>query len=134
MLDSAALLYQDLEPKSIYFDRKSGILPFIFLILPILGLTQEEYKDKLKNSSTLYVGNLSFYTSESQLLAFFSMCGRVVNLIMGLNREKKQPCGFCFVEYSTREEARIAIECLDRQLIDGRQVRIDWDPGFEQGR
>lgn len=53
---------------------------------------------------------------------------------MGLNREKKQPCGFCFVEYATRDEAALAIDCLNLSLMDGRQVRIDWDPGFEQGR
>jgi len=46
-------------------------------------------------------------------MEFFQLCGQVVNLIMGLNREKKQPCGFCFVEYATREEAAQAIECLN---------------------
>jgi RNA recognition motif-containing protein len=35
------------------------------------GLSQEQYKDKLSSSSTLYVGNLSFYTNEAQLLEFF---------------------------------------------------------------
>lgn len=104
------------------------------LLTLYLGLSPEHYKDKLKTSTTLYVGNLSFYTSESQLLTYFELCGQVVNLIMGLNREKKQPCGFCFVEYATREEAALAIECLNLSNIDGRQVRIDWDPGFEQGR
>jgi nuclear cap-binding protein subunit 2 len=53
---------------------------------------------------------------------------------MGLNREKKQPCGFCFVEYATRQQSKLAIDCLNLQLLDGRQIRIDWDPGFEQGR
>uniref|UniRef100_S4RPP8 Nuclear cap-binding protein subunit 2 n=1 Tax=Petromyzon marinus TaxID=7757 RepID=S4RPP8_PETMA len=117
----AASLYQDLDPKSIYFDKRSG-------------LSQDQYKEKLSNSTTLYVGNLSFYTSETQLLEFFQLCGEVVNLIMGLNREKKQPCGFCFVEYATREEAALAIECLNLSVVDGRQIRIDWDPGFEPGR
>jgi len=126
---SAATLYQDLQPKSIYYDKRSGTFPF-----PFLGLSQEQYKDKLRNSSTLYVGNLSFYTSESQLLELFELCGNVVNLIMGLNREKKQPCGFCFVEYATRDEAAEAIECLNLSMLDGRQIRIDWDLGFEQGR
>ena len=67
-----------------------------------LDLTEEEYAQRLKTSTTLYVGNLSFFTLESQLLEFFSACGQVVNLIMGLNRVKMQPCGFCFVEYATR--------------------------------
>ena len=53
---------------------------------------------------------------------------------MGLNKHNKTPCGFCFAEYGTREEANIAKECLGGAWIDGRQVRIDWDPGFKQGR
>ncbi len=71
-MTSAASLYQELESESLYFDRRSG-------------LSQEEYKERLKNSTTLYVGNLSFYTNEQQLQEFFSLCGQVVNLIMGLN-------------------------------------------------
>lgn len=59
---SAASLYQDLEPKSIYYDKRSGNNIWCW---HYLGLTQEQYKDKLKNSTTLYVGNLSFYTNES---------------------------------------------------------------------
>ncbi len=53
---------------------------------------------------------------------------------MGLNKAEKTPCGFCFVEYSTRDEAAQALDCLNLQMIDGRQVRIDWDPGFKYGR
>jgi nuclear cap-binding protein subunit 2 len=85
-------------------------------------------------STTLYVGNLSFYTNECQLLEFFGQCGQVVNLIMGLNKVQKTPCGFCFVEYATKAEAEDAVDCLNLQTIDGRQVRIDWDPGFKFGR
>jgi hypothetical protein len=48
----ASELYEDLDPKSVYFDRKSG-------------LNQDDYKERLKLSTTLYVGNLSFYTTES---------------------------------------------------------------------
>lgn len=53
---------------------------------------------------------------------------------MGLNKLNKTPCGFCFVEYATRDEAQLAIDTLNLGVIDGRQVRIDWDPGFQHGR
>ncbi|KAL8199277.1 UNVERIFIED_CONTAM: Nuclear cap-binding protein subunit 2 [Gekko kuhli] len=53
----------------------------------------------LKNSTTLYVGNLSFYTTEEQIHELFSKCGDVKRIVMGLDRVKKTPCGFCFVEY-----------------------------------
>ena len=62
-------------------------------------LSKEEYDEKLSASTTLYVGNLSFYTSEEQIYELFSMCGDVKRVIMGLDRFKKTPCGFCFVEY-----------------------------------
>ena len=82
----------------------------------------------------MYVGNLSFFSDEAELMEFFAKCGQVVNFVMGLNRENKTPCGFCFVEYATRGEAALAIDCLNLKTIDGRQIRIDWDPGFEWGR
>lgn len=104
-----------------YYDRHSGLSP-------------GEYKDRLRQSTTLYVGNLSFFTYESQLMEFFSECGQVVSLIMGLNKREKTPCGFCFVEYATREQAQQAVDCLNLQIVDGRQVRIDWDLGFKSGR
>ena len=50
---------------------------------------------------------------------------------MGLNKIKMQPCGFCFVEYATRAEARLAVDALNRTTIDGRIIRVDWDYGFE---
>jgi len=82
-MTSAASLYQESEQNSIYYDRHS--CKFVFINQP-LELSPEEYKERLKLSTTLYVGNLSFYTNECQLLEFFGQCGQVVNLIMGLNK------------------------------------------------
>ena len=68
--------------------------------LPLsLQLSKDDYDVKLRTSTTLYVGNLSFYTTEEQVYELFSMCGEVKRVIMGLDRLKKTPCGFCFVEY-----------------------------------
>ena len=72
---------------------------FIPAAVYLLQLAPEEYDEKLKNTCTLYVGNMSFYTSEEQVYELFSMCGEVKRVIMGLDRIKKTPCGFCFVEY-----------------------------------
>jgi nuclear cap-binding protein subunit 2 len=60
--------------------------------------TDEEYKEDMDHSTTLYCGNLSFYTTEEQLYEVFSKCGEIKRIIMGLDRNKKKPCGFCFVE------------------------------------
>lgn len=61
--------------------------------------TRGELEEKLETSCTLYVGNLAFYTTEEQIYELFSKAGEVKLLIMGLDRKKKTPCGFCFVEY-----------------------------------
>ena len=116
---SASALYQDLEVQnaSEYHDWRSG-------------LSKEDYQKRLKTSTTLYVGNLSFYTQESQLLELFSMCGMVKNLHMGLNNKTYKPCGFCFVEYYTRQDATLAIDCLNLVLLDKKRIRVDWDYGF----
>merc|ERR1711881_231354 len=56
----------------------------------------------LRTSTTMYVGNLSFFTTEEQLYKLFGKCGDVKRIIMGLDKFKRTPCGFCFVEYYTR--------------------------------
>ena len=61
-------------------------------------LSDEAYHEKLLQTSTLYVGNLAFYTTEGQIYELFSMAGEVKRVIMGLDRLKRTPCGFCFVE------------------------------------
>ena len=55
------------------------------------------------------MGNLSFYTTEEQVYELFSRCGEIKRIIMGLDRVKKTPCGFCFVEYFSRGDAE---DCL----------------------
>ena len=57
-----------------------------------------------------------------------------MNLVMGLNRVKMQPCGFCFVEYATRAEAKVAVDTFNRSVLDGMLIRVDWDYGFEASR
>ena len=51
-------------------------------------------------STTLYIGNLSFYTDEEQVYTLFSLCGPVRRVIMGIHKFTHLPCGFCFVELS----------------------------------
>ncbi|CAM9876007.1 unnamed protein product, partial [Choristocarpus tenellus] len=92
------------------------------------------YKEALKISRTLYVGNLSFYTTESQIYALFDQIGQVHRVIMGLDRVKKSPCGFCFVEFRKHTDALCAINCLDGTALDDRIIKVGIDPGFKQGR
>lgn len=90
--------------------------------------------EKFKKSTCLYIGNLSYFTTELQIFELFSRCGEINRIIMGLNKQTKTPCGFCFVEYMTKESARVALNSLNKSILDNRQIRVDLDTGFEEGR
>ncbi|XP_054163192.1 nuclear cap-binding protein subunit 2-like [Oppia nitens] len=96
--------------------------------------SREDQEELLKKSLTLYVGNLSFYTREEQIYELFSKCGQIARLIVGLDRNYKTPCGFCFVEYYNREDAANAIRYVNGTRLDDRIIRTDWDTGFIEGR
>ncbi|KAF3812519.1 hypothetical protein GH733_019321 [Mirounga leonina] len=69
----------------------------------------DDQEKLLKESSTLYVGNLSFHTTEEQIYELFSRCGAIKHVFMGLDKIKKKACGFCFVEYYNRVDAENAM-------------------------
>ncbi|KAK0710896.1 hypothetical protein B0H67DRAFT_267481 [Lasiosphaeris hirsuta] len=94
----------------------------------------EPEDDPLRDATTLYVGNLSFYTTEEQVYELFSKCGEIKRLIMGLDRFNKTPCGFCFVEYYTHQDALDCMKYIGGTKLDERIIRTDLDPGFEEGR
>lgn len=64
----------------------------------------------------------------------FSRCGDVQRIIMGLDKQKKTPCGFCFVVYYTRRDAEDAVKYLSGTKVDERPIRVDFDWGFVEGR
>lgn len=80
-----------------YLSKALKLLNFC-LSLKFQGDNEEQEK-LLKKSCTLYVGNLSFYTTEEQIYELFSKSGDIKKIIMGLDKMKKTACGFCFVEY-----------------------------------
>ncbi|KAJ8031016.1 Nuclear cap-binding protein subunit 2 [Holothuria leucospilota] len=105
---------------------------------PIRRVFQEgnlsEQEKRLRQSTTLYIGNLSFYTTEEQIFELFSKCGDIKRIIMGLDKIKKTPCGFCFVEFYRREDAKHALMYISGTRLDDRIIRGDWDAGFVEGR
>jgi len=96
--------------------------------------TPQDLEVRLLTSCTLYIGNLSFFTREYQIHELFGKCGDVRRIVMGLDRFKRTPCGFCFVEYYSREDAENAMRYVNGTRLDDRVVRTDWDAGFEEGR
>jgi nuclear cap-binding protein subunit 2 len=77
---------------------------------------------------------LSFYTTEEQIYELFSMAGYIKRVIMGLDRMRKTPCGFCFVEFYERSSAANAVHYINGTKLDNRIIRTDWDIGFKEGR
>ena len=77
----------------------------------------------------LHVG-VSF-TSRMQV---FSRAGLVKRIIMGLDKVKRTPCGFCFVEFHSREDAGDAVKYINGATLDERPIRVDFDWGFLEGR
>ncbi|VCW67045.1 unnamed protein product [Gulo gulo] len=99
-----------------------------------LGGDDDEQEKLLKESSTLYVENLSFQTTEEQIYELFSRCGDIKHVFMGLDKIKKKACGFCFVEYYNRLDAENAMWFLNGTCLDDHIIHTDWDLGFREGR
>jgi RNA recognition motif-containing protein len=73
----------------------------------------------------LYVGNLSFNTSENQLRDLFAAHGEVTSASLVMDRETGRPRGFAFVEMATDEQAGKAIKALDGQNVAGRNLKVN---------
>lgn len=73
----------------------------------------------------LYVGNLSFSTSESQLRELFEQHGEVTSASLVMDRDTGRPRGFGFVEFADDAQARAAIEALNGQNVDGRDLTVN---------
>jgi RNA recognition motif-containing protein len=73
----------------------------------------------------LYVGNLSYNTTEDGLRNLFSGFGSVASAKIIFDRETGNSKGFGFIEMSTDEEASAAIEGTNGREFDGRQLRVN---------
>jgi cold-inducible RNA-binding protein len=72
----------------------------------------------------LYVGNLSYDTTELGLRELFGQAGTVSEVKIVMDRETGRPRGFGFVEMSSDQEARTAIEQLNGRDVDGRAINV----------
>lgn len=73
----------------------------------------------------IFVGNLSFQTSDDALRLAFEAYGEVSSAKVLVDRETNRSRGFAFVEMPDENEARSAIQALDGRTIDGRQVKVN---------
>jgi RNA recognition motif-containing protein len=76
-------------------------------------------------SNKLFVGNLSFNTTENDLQDAFAAHGTVLETNLMVDKMSGRPRGFAFVTMSTPEEAQKAIEAMNGASIDGRALTVN---------
>lgn len=76
-------------------------------------------------STNLYVGNLTFNTTSSDLERLFAAHGNVKSAQVITDRETGRSRGFGFVEMSTPAEATAAIDSLNGSDVDGRALSVN---------
>jgi RNA recognition motif-containing protein len=76
-------------------------------------------------NTKLFVGNLSFNTTENDLHDAFAAHGTVVEANLMMDRMSGRPRGFGFVTMSTPEEAQKAIDALNGATLDGRNLTVN---------
>jgi cold-inducible RNA-binding protein len=94
---------------------------------PIPGntLTADEAYETINMNSKIYVGNLSFKTTEDGLRQTFGQFGTVTDIYVATDRETGRPRGFAFVTMGTAEEAKAAIDKMNGTDLDGRALTVN---------
>ena len=76
-------------------------------------------------AKNLYVGNMSYDTTEDRLRELFGAHGEVTSVNVITDRYSGRPKGFAFVEMADDEAASAAIAALNEQEVDGRALRVE---------
>lgn len=75
-------------------------------------------------ANKLFVGSLAWATTDDSLKDFFATAGTVVSAVVIKDRETNRSKGFGFVEMSTDDEAKAAIDQLNNKELDGRPIVV----------
>jgi RNA recognition motif-containing protein len=76
-------------------------------------------------SKKLYVGNLSFSTTEAELRTAFESHGSIESVNVIMDRETGRSRGFAFVEMEDASAADAAMRALDGSDLDGRNLKVN---------
>lgn len=76
-------------------------------------------------SGNLYVGNLTFDTTSADLETLFAPHGEVTKAQVITDRDTGRSRGFGFVEMATSESAQAAIDSLNGQSVEGRELTVN---------
>lgn len=75
-------------------------------------------------NNKLFVGNLSYKVTETDLSELFAQYGEVTSTVVPKDRETGRPRGFAFVEMVSQEAAESAIRALDGTQFEGRDLKV----------
>ena len=75
-------------------------------------------------STKLYIANLSYNVTESDLRTAFESFGAITDIFIATDRETARPRGFAFVTYDTAEAAQAAIAKMGGFELDGRALTV----------
>lgn len=81
----------------------------------------------------IYIGNLSYDTTEDQVRQAFTAYGNVSSVKIIMDRDTGQPKGFAFVEMPTMSEATSAISGLNGRELNGRALNVNEAKPREEG-
>jgi RNA recognition motif-containing protein len=73
----------------------------------------------------IYVGNLSYNTTESTLRTLFAEYGEIESINLITDRDTGRPKGFGFVEMATDQAAQAAISALNGKSVDDREIKVN---------
>ena len=77
------------------------------------------------NQNRLFVGNLSYQTTENDLQDYFSQAGVVTSVSLMMDKVTGKSRGFAFIEFATPEEASKAVEQFHNQEFQGRTLTVN---------
>ena len=77
------------------------------------------------SQNKLYVGNMSFNSTEDDIRDAFAAHGTVTSVNIVMDRETGRPRGFAFVEMGSDQEAQAAMQALDGQDLGGRNLKVN---------
>ncbi|KAI8991227.1 hypothetical protein BDF20DRAFT_843425 [Mycotypha africana] len=115
-LEGRALLIKDADN----FERADGVQP------PTEKEKKEIKKQKNPPCPTLFLGNLSFDTTEKSIREAFEWAGDIRKVRVATFEDSGKCKGFAYVDYFTVESATKAIRAPDKHNLDGRKIRVEF--------
>lgn len=88
--------------------------------------TQRRKTENNEPSRSLYIGNIPYETTDTQLNDLFSRLNGVLDVRVAVDRTTGWPRGFCHVDFKDVESATAALEQLRGQTLGNRELKLDW--------